>query len=80
MLPIDLILDPCGFSRKDEFCPFDLNLITPEQLGCLPYGTVLYSISGKKCRVGTDYIDDDTRCGFLAYGVKAKAPGIAEES
>jgi hypothetical protein len=45
-----------------------LLLITPELLEVLPNGTILYSVTGRQVIVGTDYIDDDTRSGFLAYG------------
>jgi hypothetical protein len=37
----------------------------------LPVGLELESISGKKAVVGTDEIDDDTRFGVLAYGIRA---------
>jgi hypothetical protein len=35
----------------------------------LPVGTVMYSILGERVVVGEDYIDMDTRNGYLAYGI-----------
>jgi hypothetical protein len=51
----------------DEQRPI-LMLITPEWLEKLPNGVVLHSITGKRAVVGRDYIDGDTRGGFLAFG------------
>lgn len=48
----------------------DLYLFTPEELARIPDGTVLTSINNKNCVKGKDYIDDDTRFGHTAYGVK----------
>ena len=45
-----------------------LKLITAKELEKLPTGTELVCIDGSKKVVGIDYIDDDTRGGFLAYG------------
>lgn len=47
-----------------------IQLLKPEELVCLPAGTVLYSIMGERVVVGTDYIDDDTRMGYIAYGIE----------
>lgn len=47
-------------------------LLTPAQLLAVPDGTVLYSIMGEKVIKGKDYIDDDTRGGYLAYGFLKK--------
>ena len=44
-------------------------LLTAEELMQLPDGIVLSSISGGKYVKGKDKIDDDTRGGYLAYGV-----------
>jgi len=49
---------------KDE----NLWLITPEQFENLPDGTELISINGDKVVKGEDYIDQDTRGGYLAFG------------
>jgi hypothetical protein len=46
-----------------------LALFTPEEYEQLPDGTELYSIGGKKLIKGKDYIDQDTRFGYLAVGV-----------
>lgn len=48
----------------------DLWLFTPEELEQLPDGIELTSIMGKKVVKGRDYIDDDTRGGHLAYGIR----------
>jgi hypothetical protein len=48
----------------------DIELITPEELRYLPLGTSLRCIDGSLVIVGVDYIDDDTRGGFLAFGVE----------
>ena len=45
-------------------------LLTPEELTKVPEGTVLESITGSKKVYGTDRIDNDTRFGHLAYGVR----------
>lgn len=46
-----------------------LRLITPEDYLSLPEGTALRSILGETVIIGTDYIDNDTRGGYLAYGL-----------
>lgn len=46
-----------------------IELITPTELSELQNGTEVVSISGETKVVGVDYIDDDTRFGFLAYGI-----------
>lgn len=46
-----------------------IELLQPAELETLPDGTVLYDINGVKAVKGTDNIDDDTRGGFLAYGI-----------
>lgn len=38
----------------------------------LPKGLKVESIMGEKKTVGTDYVDDDTRFGLLAYGIEIK--------
>lgn len=45
-----------------------LLLLTEEQLNALPDGTRLVSIAGQEVEKGVDYIDLDTRGGWLAYG------------
>jgi hypothetical protein len=72
--PSGMKLDRRGRIEKSSFFndnSFDLNLITPQQLRQLPKGTVLHSIGGRQSVVGVDYIDGDTRGGFLAYGFRA---------
>lgn len=45
-------------------------LITPAELEELPDGVELECISGEKVIKGKDRIDDDTRWGYLAYGIR----------
>jgi len=45
-------------------------LITKEEFDRLPTGIELECINGKKYVKGIDNIDDDTRYGHLAYGVR----------
>lgn len=45
-----------------------IELIRPEEFATLPDGTVLRSIRGETKVKGTDYCDNDTRGGFLAFG------------
>jgi len=47
----------------------ELWLFTPEEFHKLPDGIELVSINGNKAIKGKDYIDQDTRFGYLAYGV-----------
>lgn len=46
-------------------------LFTPEEYNQLPDGIDLESINGKSYTKGKDYIDDDTRFGYLAYGIRS---------
>lgn len=45
-------------------------LITQEELDILPEGIELECIDGKIVVKGRDYIDNDTRFGHIAYGVR----------
>ena len=45
-------------------------LLTPEEFEQLPDGTELTDIFGESAIKGQDYIDQDTRFGHLAYGLK----------
>lgn len=47
-----------------------IDLITPDELKEIEKGTVLYDIFGFPAVVGVDYIDDDTRGGYLAFGFR----------
>lgn len=47
-----------------------LFLLTPAEFELLPDGIKLESISGNKKIKGKDYINDDTRFGHMAYGVR----------
>ena len=49
----------------------ELYLFTPEEYEQLPDGIELHSIMKDKSVIkGKDYIDMDTRFGYIAYGVK----------
>lgn len=48
----------------------NLWLFTPEEYSHLPDGFELESINGLKYIKGQGYIDQDTRFGHLAYGVR----------
>lgn len=52
----------------------ELLLLTPAEFAQLPDGTALTCIDGEVAIKGTDYIDDDTRFGHLAYGVVGDHP------
>lgn len=45
-------------------------LLTPAELKEMPEGTVLHGIMGDTATVGTDEIDDDTRFGVTAWGLR----------
>lgn len=48
-------------------------LVTPQEFARLPDGMELTAIDGEKVIKGKDYIDDDTRCGHMAYGSSREA-------
>lgn len=48
-----------------------IHLITPKELAMIPDGEVLWCIDGTAAEKGVDRIDDDTRGGMLAYGLRA---------
>lgn len=69
--PADLLFDPRGTIKPGSLFNSSndtLYLLKPAQIESLPKGTVLTSISGEQKIKGIDYIDDDTRGGFTAYG------------
>jgi len=45
-------------------------LFTTEEFNKLPDGIELISITGEKAIKGKDYIDMDSRYGYIAYGVE----------
>jgi len=49
-----------------------IDLVTQEEFDALPMGTELTCINNKKVVKGKDYIDNDTRFGYLAYGISQK--------
>lgn len=46
-----------------------IKLITPEEFVALPPNTDLVCIDGRKVTKGVHHIDNDTRGGYLAYGI-----------
>jgi hypothetical protein len=48
-----------------------LYLITPEEYNQLPDGTQLECIDGTFVIKGVDYIDQDTRFGYIAFGARS---------
>lgn len=44
-------------------------LLTPEELDIVPSGTLLHCIDTSTAVVGVDHIDNDTRVGYIAYGI-----------
>ena len=69
--PADLPFDPRTEGGKWDDTPgaAALWLLRPEHLPLIPDGTVLVSIRAATAIVGIDQIDDDTRGGYLAWGV-----------
>lgn len=51
-----------------------IRLVTPAEFSGIPDGTELYCIDGRKVIKGTDYIDDDTRLGCMAFGYLSSTP------
>lgn len=49
---------------------YDIVLITREELKHLSPGTIVESLQGEKLVVGKDEIDDETRSGFVAFGLR----------
>lgn len=47
-------------------------LLTPEEFRALPDGIELTDIFGETAVKGIDEIDQDTRCGLMAYGINKK--------
>lgn len=44
-------------------------LLTPEELEIIPGGTLLHCIDTSTAVVGVNHIDNDTRAGYIAYGI-----------
>jgi hypothetical protein len=49
--------------------PDKLWLLTPEEFALVPDGTTLVCINGKTKIKGEGYIDQDTRAGYIAWGL-----------
>lgn len=58
-----------GFGKWDES---GLRLIPLYLKDCIKKGTVVYSITGELFVADVDKLDDDSRFGFLSYGVYPK--------
>jgi hypothetical protein len=50
-----------------------IDLVTPNEFESLPHGTVFVSIDGERVIKSVDDIDDDTRAGFLAFGLERES-------
>ena len=46
-----------------------IRLLTQSELDALPNGTEVICIDGNTLVKGKEYLDEDTRFGFLAYGL-----------
>lgn len=49
-----------------------IDLVHENDFKNIPDGTELVCIDGTKVIKGKDYIDNDTRGGYLAYGIERK--------
>lgn len=56
--------------NKGQPDSFEILLLTKPQFDTIPDGFELIDIMGVRAVKGKDYIDDDTRFGYLAYGIK----------
>ena len=56
--------------RWDDEGDNSLWLFTLEELTEIPEGTVLEDIGGEFSTKGVDHIDNDTRFGYSAYGIR----------
>jgi hypothetical protein len=67
----DVPWTPASYARQNSWPTSGdtLWLLTPMELEVTPKGTILTSIMDNKKIVGHDYIDTDTRAGYLAYGM-----------
>ena len=45
-----------------------IELLTPEELGAVPEGTILFDIFGMPCISKRDHFEYDTRGGYTAFG------------
>jgi hypothetical protein len=55
-------------------------LLTPAEFDLLPDGTVLVGIGGQTKVKGAEYIDQDTRYGFIAWGLlDSQLPPVAAQ-
>lgn len=70
--PFDGVLDPQSRKQNSPWSDRQsdpLWLLTTTEYDALPDGTELVSINGQRKVKGTDYIDQDTRAGFIAWGL-----------
>lgn len=54
----------------------EIFLVHERQLPIIPDGTKLICIDGTEVVKGIDWIDDDTRGGYLAYGTLKPLPDL----
>jgi hypothetical protein len=55
-------------------------LLTPKEFAELPDGALLVDVMGESAVKGKDRIDDDTRFGYMAYGVADRETYQAEHT
>ncbi|MFA6243955.1 MAG: hypothetical protein WC655_23630 [Candidatus Hydrogenedentales bacterium] len=56
-----------------------LLLLAPRDLAALPDGTQVICIDGTTATKGQDIIDNDTRFGYLAYGMLDTRPAVTDD-
>ena len=57
------------FGQNGNPDPFDIWLLTPEEVESLPGGTTITNIFGDTKVVGQDFLELDTRYGYTAHGL-----------
>ncbi len=70
--PVRLPFNPTSRQRQQRWSSRHddpLWLLTPAEFGWLPDGTTLICIDGHRVVKGVDSIDQDTRGGYLAFGL-----------
>ncbi|MET1174386.1 hypothetical protein [Paenibacillus amylolyticus] len=65
-------LENLGFTFLKAENGASMMLIPLYILSAIPEGTEVINLKGTKLYIGIDYLDDDHRGGFLAYGIELK--------
>ena len=67
--------------KLEKSPPSTIQLLTQQQLGSLPNGTILVNVFGEIKRSGFDQIDTEERGGLTAWGIPLeKLPGTIPEN